>query len=175
NNAGVGAYGDFAAVELERQLGQVDLNCSALTESCWRFSPMLDRGSVVINVASLASFAPLGGFAVYAASKAFALSLSVGIATEWKRRGIKVCALCPGPVQSEFSLIASKGQRAEVRHGWSTPLTTARCLRDAARGRRVSMPRPQWRFRRLAAWLVGPELSSDFAYRFMKRPGPTSS
>ncbi len=170
NNAGYGTYGDFDHVDVDRQLGQIDINCRALTESCHRFSPLLAPGSVVINVASLAAFAPLGGFAVYAASKAYALSLSVGIASEWKSRGITVCALCPGPVDSEFALVASGGARATVKHGWSADKTATLCLRDAARGRWISMPRPLWRFRRFAGWLFGPELSAQFAYRFMKRP-----
>jgi short-subunit dehydrogenase len=170
NNAGYGTYGDFDSVDVDRQLGQVDINCRALTESCARFSPLLESGSIVVNVASLAAFAPLGGFAVYAASKAYALSLSVGLASEWKGRGIRVCALCPGPVATEFALVASAGARKDVKHGWSADKTVAACLRDAARGRQISMPRPLWRFRRFAGWLFGPELSAAFAYRFMKRP-----
>jgi hypothetical protein len=170
NNAGYGSYGDFSSVDVERQLGQVDLNCRALTESCWRFSPLLEKGSIVINVASLAAFAPLGGFAVYAASKAYAFSLSVGIATEWKSRGIKVCALCPGPVRSEFALVASAGARTEVKHGWSADKTVRSCLRDATRGRMISMPRALWRLQRFFGWLVGPQSSAAFAYRFMRRP-----
>ncbi|OHD27702.1 MAG: hypothetical protein A2Y38_11955 [Spirochaetes bacterium GWB1_59_5] len=170
NNAGFGTYGDFSETDLGRQLEQLDLNCRVLTESCGRFSPLLGAGSVVVNVASLAAFAPLGGFAVYAASKAYALSLSVALAAEWNARGIRVCALCPGPVATEFSLVASAGARREVKHGWSAERTADRCLRDAARGKQISMPRPLWRFRRLAGWLFGPELSAAFAYRFMKRP-----
>ena len=170
NNAGYGTYGDFSDVDMDRQLGQIDLNCRSLTESCWRFSPLLEGGSVVINVASLAAFAPLGGFAVYAASKAYALSISVGIAAEWKQRRIKVCALCPGPVQSEFALVASAGARKEVKHGWPADKTVDACLRDAGRGRMISMPRSAWRLQRFFGWLVGPELSAAFAYRFMKRP-----
>jgi len=170
NNAGFGTYGDFGDTDLDRQLEQVDLNCRALTESCGRFSPLLSKGSMVINVASLAAFAPLGGFAVYAASKAYALSLSVALAAEWKSRGIRVCALCPGPVATEFSLVASAGARAEVKHGWSADRTVSRCLRDAAHGKQISMPRALWRFRRFAGWIFGPELSAAFAHRFMKRP-----
>lgn len=175
NNAGFGTYGDFDDTKPEQSLGQVDLNCRALTESLARFSPLLSAGSLVINVASLASFAPLGGFAVYAASKAYALSLSVALSAEWKKRGISVCALCPGPVATEFSLVASGGARKEVRHGWSAQRTVELCLRDASRGRSISMPRPLWRFRRFAGWLAGPVLSASFAYRFMKRPSATSA
>lgn len=170
NNAGYGSYGDFSYVSLERQLGQVDLNCRALAESCWRFSPLLGEGSAVINVASLAAFAPLGSFAVYAATKAFALSLSVAVGAEWKGRGIKVCALCPGPVDSEFARVASAGARETVLHGWSADGTAARCLRDAGAGRAISMPRLGWRLSRLAGSIVGPVASARLTYAFMKRP-----
>ncbi|HPE89537.1 MAG: SDR family NAD(P)-dependent oxidoreductase [Spirochaetaceae bacterium] len=174
NNAGYGTYGNLDDTDTDRLLGQVDLNCRALTECCARFSPLLASGSVVINVASLAAFAPLGGFAAYAASKAYALSLSVGLSAEWKARGISVCALCPGPVATEFSLVASGGARKEVKRGWPADKTARACLRDAIAGAWISMPRPVWRLRRLAGWLAGPELSASFAYRFMKRPSAPS-
>ncbi|GAB1483513.1 hypothetical protein MASR2M78_23290 [Treponema sp.] len=170
NNAGYGTYGPFDEVDIERQLGQIDLNCRALAECCGRLGQALKEGSMLLNVASLAAFAPLGGFAMYAASKAFVLSLSVALAAEWKGRGIRVCALCPGPVQSEFSLVASDGARKEVRHGYSAELTAARALYEAAGGRWISLPRPIWKLRRLAAILAGPKLSAVFAYRFMRRP-----
>lgn len=170
NNAGYGTYGDFASVDIAWQLGQIDLNDRVLTEACWRFSSMLRAGSIVLNVASLAGFAPLGGFAVYAASKAYALNFSVGLASEWKSRGIKVCALCPGSVDSEFAKVASAGVREKVRHGFSATTTTRLGLRDAALGKRISMPRFKWKLNRFAGWLFGPSLSADFAYRFMRRP-----
>ncbi|HPG86531.1 MAG TPA: SDR family NAD(P)-dependent oxidoreductase, partial [Spirochaetales bacterium] len=74
----------------------------------------------------------------YAASKAYALSLSVGLAAEWKARGITVCALCPGPVATEFSLVASAGARKEVKHGWPAVKTARACLRDAISGAWIS-------------------------------------
>jgi len=124
-------------------------------------------------VASLAGFAPLGGFAAYAASKAFALSLSVALSAEWEGRGIRVCALCPGSVQSEFALVASRGARKEVAGGYSAELTVERALRDAARGKLISMPRLSWRLKRLAGALAGPAASARFAWRFMRRPSRT--
>lgn len=170
NDAGYGTYGPFDEVDLDKQLGQVDLNCRALAEALGRLGPLLGRGSLVVNVASAAAFAPLGGFAVYAASKAFALSLSVGVGAEWKGRGVRTCAFCPGPVASEFALVASGGARAEVRHGFDADEAARRCLADAARGVKVSTPRLGWTIKRLAGWLFGPALSAAFAWRFMRRP-----
>lgn len=170
NNAGYGSYGPFAEISLEKQLGEIDLNCRALTESCGKFFPFLQEGSLVINVASLAAFAPLGDFAVYAATKAYVFSLSVALATEWESRGIRVHALCPGPVQSEFALVASDGVRQEVAGGYSAEKTTYRCLKAAAKGKVYSIPRWNWRIQRLASILVGPLASARFARQFLKRP-----
>ncbi len=170
NNAGYGTYGPFSEVALDRQLGQIDLNCRALTEACGRFDSLLDSGSLVVNVASLASFAPLGGFAVYAATKAYVLSLSVALAAEWKKRDIRVAALCPGPVDSEFAMVASEGARKVVLHGWSADKTVVYCLRRACSGARIIVPRIGWKLQRTAAALVGPVASAFFAQAFLKRP-----
>ena len=170
NNAGYGTYGPFSESDLNRQLGQIDLNCRALTEACGLFDPLLGQGSLVINVASLAAFAPLGGFAVYAASKAYVLSFSVALAAEWKSRGIRVQALCPGSVESEFALVASEGVRTEVLHGWSADRTTTISLRHAGRSQIISLPRLSWKVQRFATALVGPVISAVFAQRFLQRP-----
>ena len=170
NNAGYGTYGPFSETDLHRQLGQIDLNCRSLTEACGLFDPLLGPGSLVVNVASLAGFAPLGGFAVYAASKAYVLSFSVALASEWKARGIRVQALCPGSVDSEFALVASEGARTVVLHGWSADRTTAISLRHAGRGKIISLPRLSWKVQRFGSALVGPVISAVFAQRFLQRP-----
>jgi hypothetical protein len=59
------------------------------------------RGGI-LNVASIAGFLPGPGMAVYYASKAFVLSFSEALHQEMSARGIRVTALCPGPVQTEF-------------------------------------------------------------------------
>ena len=170
NNAGYGTYGPFAVINMDRQLGQIDLNCRALTEACSRFSPYLTKGSLVINVASLAAFAPLGGFAVYGASKSYVLSFSIALATEWASRGIRVHALCPGSVESEFAQVASEGVRLKVAHGWSADKTTAICLKKAGKGRAYCIPRLNWKIQRWASILVGPVNSARFANKFLVRP-----
>ncbi|QQO10338.1 SDR family NAD(P)-dependent oxidoreductase [Breznakiella homolactica] len=170
NNAGYGSYGPFSEVDLDTQLGQIDLNCRSLTELCGRLDPYLLKNSMVINTASLAAFAPLGGFAVYAATKAFVLSFSVALAAEWRSRGIRVCALCPGPVQSEFALVASGGVRKEVRHGYPAAVLVRDCLRQAARRKIISLPRFLWQIQRYAGKFAGPVASAFFSWRFMRRP-----
>jgi short-subunit dehydrogenase len=103
NNAGFGLVG--AAVELARaeQLAMIDLNVRALTDFSLAFTESLVRHQGgILNVASVASFVPGPGMAVYYASKAYVLSFSEALHQELGPRGVRVTALCPGPVPTEF-------------------------------------------------------------------------
>jgi short-subunit dehydrogenase len=108
NNAGFGARGAFADIDLDEQKRMVALNCTALMELCHRVLPgMLERGrGGILNVASTASFQPGPWMAVYYATKAFVLSFSEGLHEEVRGRGVKVAALCPGPTKTEFADVA---------------------------------------------------------------------
>jgi uncharacterized protein len=103
NNAGFGLMGQ--AVELDRpaQLGIVDVNVRALTDLSLRFadSVIRNRGGI-LNVASIAGFLPGPGMAVYYASKAYVLSFTEALRGELGPKGVRVTALCPGPVPTEF-------------------------------------------------------------------------
>jgi short-subunit dehydrogenase len=103
NNAGFGLAGDAAAIDRDDQLAMIDLNMRALTELSLAFADSLvrHRGGL-LNVASIAGFLPGPGMAVYYASKAYVLSFSEALHHELAGRGIRVTALCPGPVQTEF-------------------------------------------------------------------------
>jgi uncharacterized protein len=112
NNAGFGLAG--AAAELDRadQLAMVDLNVRALTELSLFFVDSLARHrGGILNVASIAGFLPGPGMAVYYASKAYVVSFSEALAAELTGRGVRVTALCPGPVATGFQ------ERAGLRPG----------------------------------------------------------
>ena len=98
NNAGFGTYGEFCSTPLDRQLEMIELNCTTLTGLCGICLKNMKQNSTIINIASLASFMPLGNFAVYAATKSYVLSFSVALAAELKDKGIHVLAVCPGSV-----------------------------------------------------------------------------
>jgi hypothetical protein len=103
NNAGFGLSGDAASLSRDEQLGMIDLNVRVLTELSLSFVDSLARHrGGILNVASIAAFLPGPGMAVYYASKAFVLSFSEALHCELADRGIRVTALCPGPVQTEF-------------------------------------------------------------------------
>lgn len=112
NNAGFGLAGTAAALDRNQQLGMIDLNIRALTELSLAFVDSLARHrGGILNVASVAAFLPGPGMAVYYASKAYVLSFSEALHRELKPRGIRVTALCPGPVPTEFQ--ARSGMRVD--------------------------------------------------------------
>src|SRR5207237_631868 len=116
NNAGFGSMGDFAQLDLARELNIIDLNVRSLVEMTHRFlGPMRQRkGGAIINVASTAAFQPVPFMATYAASKAFVLSFSEALWEENRPYGIKVMALCPGVTDTNF-FVASHMQRPPAR------------------------------------------------------------
>lgn len=98
NDAGVLETGAFEELELERHLRLIRLNVEALTTLTHLFlEPMRRRRSGrILNIASIAAFQPVPTLAVYAASKAFVLSLTEALSEELKGSGVSVTALCPG-------------------------------------------------------------------------------
>ena len=104
NNAGFGTAGAFHKTDPARSSQMVALNVSAVVDLTHAFLPaMLERGSgAIINIASVAAFQPLATMCVYAASKSFVLSFSEGLWAEVRRKGLKVLAVCPGPVDTPF-------------------------------------------------------------------------
>jgi len=104
NNAGFGAMGDFAGLEITRAMDMISLNVSALVSLTHLYLPgMRKRGSgKIINVSSAAGFQPIPFMAVYAATKSFVTSFSEAIAEENRPYGIQVLALCPGSTKTNF-------------------------------------------------------------------------
>ena len=108
NNAGFGLKGRFDALSLDRQAEMVRLNCTALMELTHLALPGMRerRAGGIVNVSSVAAFQPVPDLAVYAASKAFVLSLTQAVAEESRGSGVRVLALCPGPVATGFQEVA---------------------------------------------------------------------
>ena len=170
NNAGFGTYGPFEETPVEKEMQMVDLNCTTVTGICGISLPFMNENSIIINTSSLAAFMPLGNFAVYAASKSFVLSFFIAFAAELKDKGIKVCALCPGSVSTEFANVASNGARKEVKGGINPDKVVDQCLKRAFKGKKISMYRPKWRFTALLSRFVGRYLVARYTYKYNKRP-----
>jgi short-subunit dehydrogenase len=110
NNAGVLEHGNFVEIGAAAHRRMLDLNITGLTDVLDHFlPPMVDRGrGRVLNVASVASFQPVPSLAVYAASKAYVLSLSESLSEELKGSGVSITALCPGVTATNMMSMAQE-------------------------------------------------------------------
>ena len=120
NNAGLGDRGTFVTGEPERLRQMISVNIVALTMLTRALLPAMieKKRGAILNVSSSAGFLPIRKMAVYAASKAYVTSFSDAIRGEVRKQGIVVSALCPGPVDTEFSSVA---RRSIVKQPYPSP------------------------------------------------------
>lgn len=168
NNAGAGKFGPVADASPDEQAQMVRLNCESLTRITTQVAPALvKRGKgTIVNLASIAGFQPVPFFAAYGATKAYVLSYSQALDAELAPRGVRVVAICPGPVPTEFQQLAGTPDARHSPPMWMrTPEQVAdSCVRAIRRPRRVVTPAPihalvrfLWRFLpgRMVVWLAG--------------------
>ncbi|MEZ4272750.1 MAG: SDR family oxidoreductase [Myxococcota bacterium] len=117
NNAAFGTRGVFSELRVQRELDMIQVNITALTALSRIFaSAMLDRGyGRILNVASLAAFAPGPYMTTYYATKAYVLSFSEALAYELRHTGVTATACCPGPTVTELTRTAGSKQSALLR------------------------------------------------------------
>ena len=110
NNAGLGDAGLFATSDPTRNEQMLLVNVVALTSLTRHLLPHMiaKRHGGILNVSSSAGFLPIPGDGVYAATKAYVTSFSEALRAELRGTGVSVCALCPGPVQTEFQEVARR-------------------------------------------------------------------
>ena len=102
NAAGFGKFGDFEAIPMKDDLGMIDLNCRALVAMTRICLPYMHRGSHILQLDSLSAFQPVPYITTYGATKAFVLSYTRACNAELKPRGIRMMAMNPAWVKTEF-------------------------------------------------------------------------
>jgi len=145
NNAGFGSSGLMHEIDSDRLTREIQLNVGALTRlSHAAICSMVPRGrGYLLNVSSVASFQASPRLAVYSATKAYVTSLTEALHEEMRGTGVRVTALCPGLVRTEFQSISSTEQysRDFPSFSWLDVTDVARAgLRDMARGKVLSVP-----------------------------------
>ena len=172
NNAGFGKIGPMHQLDRSDMTTMVDVNCRAVVQLSHSVIPYMERGSALIHTSSIAGFMPLGGFAVYAATKAFVTSFSVALQAELKDRGVHSIALCPGPIETDFSRRAHIGSvRSEsvMKKKGDPKKMIAKALRDTKRHRSVSLYGLPYYGIRLLSKIASPYWLAKVSYdRIMK-------
>lgn len=152
NAAGFGLFGKFSELPYDEQMDCVSLNDRALTAFTYLTLPYMEKGGQIYNLGSLSSFQPTPYMSVYSASKAFVLSFSRAMNVELKSRGIRVMAVCPGWIRTEFFDRAIRDDTVSYFNRYYTASQVVeQALKDMKKGKDLSvLGLPE----KLQVWLV---------------------
>ncbi len=116
NAAGFGKFGSYDKVSIQDDCRMIDLNCKALVAMTRITLPYMPAGSHVLQLDSLSAFQPVPYITTYGATKAFVLSYSRALNQELNSRGIRMMAMNPGWVKTEFFDHALQTNDSEVQY-----------------------------------------------------------
>jgi uncharacterized protein len=142
NNAGLGDHGLFATSDPERDDRMIQVNMAALTLLTRNLIPgmIARKRGAILNVSSTAGFLPIPGMAVYAATKAYVNSFSEALRAELHGTGVRVIALCPGPVHTEFGEVAKRAGCEAERGPEFVYVSVEQVVRDTLAGVEADRP-----------------------------------
>ena len=113
NNAGFGLFGEFAKTELNRELEMINLNVVAyhILTKLFLQDFIKKNNGYILNVCSSAGFMAGPRLSTYYATKNYVLKLTMAIYEELRQSNsnVKISALCPGPVNTNFNRVAHGG------------------------------------------------------------------
>lgn len=139
NAAGFGKFGSFEQVSLTDECHMLDLNCKALMLMTRLVIPYMAPGSHILQLDSLSAFQPVPYITTYAATKAFVLSYSRAMNRELKSKGIRMMAMNPGWVKTEFfnhAFQSNGGQVQYFNHLYEAKDCVATGLKDLYRSKK---------------------------------------
>ncbi len=173
NNAGFGLFGEFSETDLEAELDMVDLNIKAVHILTKKFINYFEnrKGGRLLNVASSAGLMPGGPLmATYYATKAYVVSLSLGIYEELakKKSPVKISVLCPGPVDTEFNAVAGVSFALKGLDSYKTAEYT---VKKALKSKTIIIPGNTMKLCNFFSHLGTRKFILKIAYNMQKRKG----
>ena len=170
NNAGFGDCGYFIETSLTKELNMIDLNIKSvqiLTKMFLNDFIKHNRG-YILNVASMAAFAPGPLMATYYATKSYVLNLTEGIAEELKNINSKVYigCLCPGPVNTNFNDAANV--KFNIK-GINSDKVANYAINQMFKGKKIIIPSMKMKFSHSLSKICPNKLMSRFIFNFQKK------
>ena len=171
NNAGFGLTGEFWSLSPEQLQAQLDVNVTAVMQLTRAALPAMLAAAKgdIINVASVAGLIS-GRGSTYSASKAYVVFFTEGLAQSLDGTGVRVQALCPGLVHTEFHERAGIDIDKLPSAMWlSVEQVVDESIADLDKGKIVSVPSKQYKALTTAARLIPRSVSKRVSSRMKSR------
>lgn len=142
NNAGFAKFCSYDDISVEESLNMINLNISGVVSMGLTCIPFMEKGSHILNIASLAGFQPVPYMNIYSATKSFVKNYSRALNVELKEKGIQVTAVCPGWMKTNLYERADVGAKKGTNRffGIVSPEKAARqALKDAYNNKDISI------------------------------------
>lgn len=170
NNAGFGVFGNFTETDLEKEVNLINTNITAvhvLTKLFLKDMVKNNKGKI-LNVASIAGFAPGPLMAAYYSSKAYVLRLTESIYEELKKQksNVTISVLCPGPVATNFNNVANVKFSIKAL---SSEYVAKYAIDKTLKGKLVIVPGMKIKILRILSKLSPDKLSMKIIYQNQKR------
>lgn len=170
NNAGFGIHGKFSEIDLDRELNLIDTNIRAvhiLTKLFLKDFVKKDSGCI-LNVASSAGFLAGPLLSSYYASKNYVVRLTQGIYEELRREksNVKISALCPGPVKTEFDKVANVKFAMD---GVSSEYVAKYAIDRALKGKMIIIPGMLMKLSKFCERFISEKAVTKISYNIQKR------
>lgn len=170
NCAGFGLCGEFTETSMETEMQMINTNITAvhvLTKLFLQDFVKKDKG-YILNVASVAGFFAGPLMATYYATKNYVVSLTGGIYEELKRKNskVKICALCPGPVDTEFNKVANVSFSSKPL---DSRTVASQGIDGVMAGKLYVIPSAKIKAVKFAKRIFSDKLMTQFCYKFQKK------
>lgn len=170
NNAGFGVFGNFTETDLEKEVNLINTNITAVHVLTKLFLKDMVKNNKwrILNVASIAGFAPGPLMAAYYSSKAYVLRLTESIYEELKKQksNVTISVLCPGPVATNFNNVANVKFSIKAL---SSEYVAKYAIDKTLKGKLVIVPGMKIKILRILSKLSPDKLTMKIIYQNQKR------
>lgn len=170
NNAGFGTFGEFTETNLETELEMIKTNIIAvhILTKLYLKDMVKNNSGYILNVASIAGFLPGPLMATYYSTKAYVLRLTQSIQQEIKKQkvNVKVSALCPGPIETNF--LSRAGVHFKTKAA-SSEYVAEYAIKNMLKGKKIIVPTLKIKMARFLCKLTPDGVLARFAYHIQEK------